>query len=583
MSAPRNRWRGLAIEGALAFAVAGLFVATAAWIEVEPLDRLGQVSALAALGLRFTLAALVLVAALLAARRLGGESFALVLACTCAASAGLASGMVAGGVRVALQGTPWCLNGELGDAGVLAGFADWARGLRYGQPAYPYPPLTVLTLAGYGELLELPSPFALKHLQILGTACFGPVAYLSWRLLLPPLWALGIGVLAALPLIEPYKPYGNLVLIVFVPLTILTLQHLRRAPERPLRVLLATGAGFGAAFALLCLGYAGWFRWSAPGLVVAGLVCLPWRAGRWRALAFLGASAAVFLLLCGGYVRRALAAGLVDPHVSVGALVEPAYFAMWRWDPPQTLADWPLPGELGGVGLFTLLLALGWGLALAHGRERTAVATLSLLIASALLMRFGLAQQMFASRQVQLFPRTSIQLLHCALLLCGYAALGLVHAAREAGRLRGWSDDHRAALGLLCGLLLVLGSAGSSIADRHMPREASGGLAPSRGELAWRAHELRDTSVEQVAHERRQRILERLRASFGPEPFDLFQATAALVPPEREGPTSLTTEKARERIGQALEDLEECVLEGLCLVPVTSALDGDARWRVQRR
>jgi hypothetical protein len=77
-------------------------------VTVDPLDRVGQVSGLAALDLRFVLLGLaVLAACLMTARH--PRAFAVVSQLACAAIAGLATGLVAGGVLLALRGTAWPL------------------------------------------------------------------------------------------------------------------------------------------------------------------------------------------------------------------------------------------------------------------------------------------------------------------------------------------------------------------------------------------------------------------------------------------------------------------------------------------
>lgn len=131
-----------------------------------------------------------------------------------AAVAGLASGLVAGAVVVALRGTDWGLNAANGDSGTLLAFAR--RALETGS--------------------------TLKVFQIGLTALFGPTVYLVWQPLLVPVWALGIGIVLALPLIDPYKPYSNLTLVLMIPV-VLALPHiLRRSGERSWRRTHSAGA-----------------------------------------------------------------------------------------------------------------------------------------------------------------------------------------------------------------------------------------------------------------------------------------------------------------------------------------------------
>ena len=76
-----------------------------------------------------------------------------------------------------------------------------------------------------------------------GTALFGPVGYLAWRLLLAPGWALAVTLIATLPLLEPYKPYTTVVLVVLVPVLIALLGRLRRVAEASWRRVAAVGVG----------------------------------------------------------------------------------------------------------------------------------------------------------------------------------------------------------------------------------------------------------------------------------------------------------------------------------------------------
>ena len=64
--------------------------------------------------------------------------------------------------------------------------------------------------------------------------CSARSRYLAWRLLLAPGWALAVTLIAALPLLEPYKPYTTVVLVVLVPVLIALLSALRRVARREL-------------------------------------------------------------------------------------------------------------------------------------------------------------------------------------------------------------------------------------------------------------------------------------------------------------------------------------------------------------
>lgn len=465
----------------MSFGTAALFLATCIVIRVNPRDRLGQISGLSSVELRFFLFSIVLIVALLIAKHVrGGRAFELTSRLACAAIAGLASGVVAGGLLVALRGTPWGLLSE-----DTAAIARWATALHRGEAIPPlYPPLSLHVLHLYSDLTELPPPHAIKHLQLFGTAAFGPFAYLAWRLLLRPAWALGIGVVAMLPLIDQYKPYPNLVLVVFVPLAILFLQVLRERSDRHWFETARASVGFGIAFGVLCLLYSGWFQWAAPGLLVATLVVFPWRTA-WRGgLLHLTITGAVFLVITWHYLANLLfdpSAKVLDNYVYFDVRVEPMYIAMWRNDLPGKIGDWPPLGELGGVGLFTLVLVSGLGLAVALGRRTTVVISVLSMMTGAWLMRFFYARLMWETQLVQLYPRTTALILYCLLILAGFAVHWLVRRASTDSPLRGSSG----LIGAACALLLLFASTGSATSDRFMPANSDPAGA---GRLAFNAH-----------------------------------------------------------------------------------------------
>lgn len=481
------------LELVVSLAAAGGLAWSGLGIRVDPLDRVGQVSGLASIGFRFVSAVLVCVAVLHVASRVrGGAAFPLVARGVCAALAGLTTGFVAAGIVVALRGTPLPLNGMSGDAGKLA---RWAGAEMRGESWPLYPPLPIHTIALYARVFDLQTQFALKHLQIIGTALMGPIAYSSWRLLMSPPWALGIGLVSALPLIDPYKPYANTTLIVFFPVLVIFLGWLRRSGELRYRTLALAGALSGAAFGLIYLAYFGWFQWSAPGAIAAILLLFPWRSreSRARGACLLGCTGAVFAALAGRLLLQGLKEGFRDTYFYFDAYTNPFYFAMWRWDLPGSVGPWPPIGELGGVGVFTLLLATGMGVAIALGRRRVVVLAATYLMAGAWLLRLWYAQRMFETKLVQLFPRTTIEILYCALVLTGYAVYLVCErrlpAAQRActggGAATGQGPLPATLLGVICGLALVFGSAASALADRYMPAKEQ---PASLGELAWTAH-----------------------------------------------------------------------------------------------
>ena len=210
--------------------------------------------------------------------------------------------------------------------------------------------------------------YAIKAIQLIGTALFGPAAYLAWRLTLRPAWALGIGVVAMLPFIEPVKPYPQIALVMLVP--VLVSYPARRPPRRGphrtrgrrarpdvrrrnrsalhalLRLVRLVRARGGSS--LSC-----W--WPRGGPHCGRRWC--WPARRWS----------TFLLVTWWHLTGLLAptGGTSDNFFYFDTNTEPTYFAMWRNDRPQDVGNvWPPLGELGGVGLFTILLAVGLGVAI---------------------------------------------------------------------------------------------------------------------------------------------------------------------------------------------------------------------------
>ncbi|GAA2777392.1 hypothetical protein [Crossiella cryophila] len=473
--AARLRWLAPVLEVVVALLALTILLAWSGTVDVDPLDRLGQVSGLAGLQIRFAVLGLAVIAGLvLAARLRTGTELAGRL--TAAAVAGLAGGLVGGGVLVGLRGTAWALNANHGDSGVLI---RWAEGLLRGEvmPSN-YPPLSVYALAGWTWLTGEPAGFALQDVQIIGVSLFAPLAYLAWRLVLRPGWALGIGVVSTLPLIDPYKPYANLVLVVFLPVLIRFLRTLRRADRASYRGLLLGGAAFGIGFGVLFLTYSGWYVWSAPGAVLTLLLLFPWKTAPGKGLAFVGATLVTFVLVSLRHLDGLLSgAGTTkDQYFYFDVLTDPAYFAMWLGDKPGRITSWPPAGELGGVGLFTIVLITGLALALALGLRRTAVLTVVACLTGTWLLRFYFASRMYAENAVQLYPRTVAEILYCLLVLTGYA----VFLAVERFGVPRPRFVLPARVGLLAAMLLLLGSAGSAIADRHLPRNDN-----SAGSLAW--------------------------------------------------------------------------------------------------
>ncbi len=459
-------------------------------VAVDPLDRVGQVSGLAAIDLRFVLVGLAVLAACVATARLP-RVFAVVSRLACAAVAGLATGLVAGGVVLALHGTTWPLFANWGDSGQLI---RWADDILAGRPVpADYPPVALHLIARWAELTGDSTAGALRTSQVLGTALFGPLAYLSWRLVLTPVWALAVTLVAAMPLLEPYKPYTTVVLVALVPLLIAFLRVLRRAGTVAWTQLALAGAATGVALGVLFSLYSGWFLWSAPGALVAVLVVFPWRAPL-RGLALLGLAAAGLVVVAWPHLFGVLAAAgtVQDRYFYFDTAVEPAYIAMWRNDLPGDVGPWPPPGELAGVGVFTVLLVAGLGVAVAVAGRRTAVFTTGALLAGAWILRLAIASQMYDTQTVQLYPRTTAEILFCLLLLAVLAARYGGRRLQAAWQAQNATSNGRVPrnampiIGALCAALLLALSMGSATADRYLPRNDG-----SVGLLAYVAQNVR--------------------------------------------------------------------------------------------
>ena len=486
-------------------------------IDVDPLDRIGQVSGLAALQLRFLVLAVPLVLGVAAAGRWARDWYPMAVRVACAGFAGLLGGLIGGGLVVALRGTHWGLWADGGDVGLLA---TWADGVLHGDasPSH-YPPLVVWAIALVAKLGDMPTAYANKYVEIIGVAGIAPLAYLCWRTLLTPVVALTVGVTAALPLMQPYKPYEYLVLVAVVPAFVQLIRALRSCGRYSIPLVAMVGAVAGIVFGVLFLGYSGWFLWSGPGMLVAVLMAFPWRRQLWtRGLTLLATAAASFLAIAGfhlvGLVR---AVGTIkDGFFYFDVYVDPTYLAMWRESLPGPEGEvWPPVGELGGVGLFTIVLAVGLAAAVALGGRRSVVVTLVALAGGAWLLRFLLAGRMYQTQTVQLYPRTTAEILYCLLMLTGLAVAfamqrrggggpapvaGAVAAGPGSGsevvattgvlpRLPSTGPSRAPApppvmivVGILTALVLLFGSAGSATADRIMPVDDN-----SIGVLAWAA------------------------------------------------------------------------------------------------
>jgi hypothetical protein len=478
----RGAWRLGAIEIATGFVVAALFVWSCTSIKVNSLVRMGQVSGIAAIELRVLYFGLpILVGLILAAKLRGGRAYPIAARLACAALAGMSSAAVAGGVLVALGRSPYGLGGIAGDSGILI---SWAEYVKQGSVVSPvYPPLQTQLLAWISQVLDIPTHYAMKVFQVLGIAVVGPLAYAAWRLLLSPGWALGVGIVASLPLVEAYRQYPLLVLVLFIPLLVKFLDVLRRSPALSLGRILQSAVWFGLALGILFLLYSGWYQWSAPGFVVAAAIVFPWRSPK-HAAVLCGVALVVFLLVTFQYLTAVIEAPKIkDDYVYFDAFVEPAYVAMWRGGLPGNIGVWPPIGELAGVGLFTVLLAVGVGASVALGRTHTVVIGVGLIMLGTWLFRFWHAKNMYQTKLVQLYPRTTAELLYCALVL----ALFAIYLVLERMRTRAPEDSPLRApsslIGVCAGFLLLLVSTSAATTDKYMPKEAFG----DPGHMAWLA------------------------------------------------------------------------------------------------
>lgn len=492
------RWPALG-EATVSLSTGIGFMLWARDIHVDPMIRIGQVSGLAVLQFRAALVALpVLAVVLYAAHRASERRHRLLLRLGCAAVAGLGTGIVAGGIAVALHGTPWGLGGQDGDPGTLQGYAaSFLRG--EGLPDL-YPPGFIVLLAEWATYLRHGQlGYALKDLQLLVSAVFGPVCYLAWRSLLRPAWALAAALPASVLFLDPIRPYSHIVMVVLMPMIGLLFTQLRRVPALALGPVLRRGAALGAVFGLLFLTYSGWFVWTVPGVLVATPALIPWRRGRavlLRAAALLGSTTVVAALVGSPLLLRTIQhAGTIDRYAYFDVYIDPAYVMGWRQDRPGWPPSWawPPPGELAGQDAFTLLVIAGVVVALALGLRRPpVVAALSCLV-SAWLLRFWFAGHMEQNQAVMLYPRTTwiimyslITLAVLGVMLLGDGARSLwARVADPAGQ--GGPLGRRLAAGSLCGLALFGAMGASWSANRYMPSD------PAKGDMgmdAWRSHQL---------------------------------------------------------------------------------------------
>jgi len=291
-----------------------------------------------------------------------------------------------------------------------------------------------------------------------------------------------------------------MVLVALLPVLVFLGRALRRSPGWTWRACAVAGVVVGLLLGMLFLSYSGWFLWSAPGAVLAMLLLFPRRGSMVRGLVLLGTSGAVFAVVAVVHLFPLVrgVGSVRDTYFYFDVFVEPAYIAMWRNDWAGGVATWPPPGELGGVGMFTVVLVAGLGAALWIGARHALVVVTASVLASAWVLRFIGAAAMHETKAVQLWPRATMQVLYCLLVLAGYALLLCLDSVRsfvvdrrtnrgvDQPGLAGRSQPAVPAVAVLSAAALLFASAGSATADRYMPRNDD-----STGYLAWIAHTTR--------------------------------------------------------------------------------------------
>ncbi|MEV4611748.1 hypothetical protein AB0K43_03990 [Kitasatospora sp. NPDC049258] len=503
-----RRWVQVALEVVVSIAAALGYTLLCRHISVNPLNRIGQVSGLAKMQVYVAVLGLPLLGALLYTAYRGSLlRHQLVKRLVCAALAGLSTGVVAGGVVVALRGTPWPLGGQEGDPSVLI---DMATSFMDGKGmSGVYPPGFPAAMAALSELRyggRGGAGFALHDLQILCSALVGPMSYLAWRLLLRPFWALLIAVPAAVVFLDPIRPYSHVVMIVLVPLLAAFLRALGRIGESTGRSALLRGLGFGVVFGLLFLWYSGWYLWSAPGVLVLALFAFPWRKGRaalTRGALYAGAALAGFVVVGSPLLYQIvrLGASTPDRYAYITVYADPAYVMGWMSDRSGTwtVDNWPVAGELAGQTGFALLLLLGVGLGLGLGLRHIATRTAAAVLVGAWLLRFYYAGRMAHDKQIQLYPRTTWIIMYCLMIMAVLGIMALVNrgsgwgnrvlaAKGSTARVIPLRVVQQVAAGMVCMVALFATMGASWSVNRYMPEDQAKG---TMGMDAWRAHTIK--------------------------------------------------------------------------------------------
>lgn len=473
--------RRVSLEFLLALIAAALMVFVSRYVQSVPDPafkqdlQAGHVSALAAMQIPFYFFVALGTAAILLSVRIHRFKDAL-LAFGPAILAGAATGYVAGSVNIALAGTNWPLFGNVGDSGVIL---TWVNDLLAGRslPSI-YPPGYLWLISGISETLGAPVQFAAKVAQIGFLALGGPVAYLVWRLSVGPYMALLLGVVAMLPLIDPYKPYPSLALVVLMALVARCVQDLRQAPGTGRRWALVRGGALGAAVGITALVYSGWFAWTAAGIIAVLAINFPWRKPKEQvrlALWYAG-STGLWTLIVGGVHLVPMVYGIIvnkgiaDNYFYADTYVDPGFFVMWLGDSVSPVV-WPPPGELGGVGVFMLLLCVALAMAIAMAWRKPMVQSAVFILASALAARYLIAPLMVSHNTVNLWPRTTSVAVFSLLLLATVAARELWKILK--GQAREKMSRISVSVGIFLGIALLLSTSVSSISAKYFPTDGT--------------------------------------------------------------------------------------------------------------
>lgn len=475
--------RFVVLEALVALATLGIVFWSGEGIGANPLDRLGQVSILAAMHFRVALLALSIVAIVAILWRFD-RSRPWHAAVLWPAATALVTGFYGSVVAVTQRGTDWPIGGDGGDIGAIR---EWILDSIHGTGGVPpgYPPLFPAMIERLTRWNGADPGSIMHHAQFTMVLAMGPIAYFAWRIIMPPMPAAAFAIVVGANFVEPYKPYAALSLVVMVPVLAAYVLHTRLIPMRRPRANAMVGALLGASIGLMTILYSGWLFWVAPGVFVLLVAVTPWRRAGWRVAAFHVAGLLAFLAMTSTYLVSfaRMEEPLKDTFFYFDTYIDPAYFAMWRGGQGGYDGPWPPFGEFGGVGLFTVLLVLAMGAALALRPRNPVVLVGVAMFASSWVMRFQVAQHMWQEQAVQLYPRTSYTLYLAAMV----AAMVLVcHVARRLER----TTEPRplaASFGVFL-IVVVLGvSAASAGADRHMPRDDE-----TIASLAWRAYEQRN-------------------------------------------------------------------------------------------